>query len=103
MKVTEGGILEMRPITFSSVANNAVQTIISSMGKGTWLVSVANDVDSSDGYSAMLWVRTNEIIEMQVFRADSMVFSYTNQDLKIQNTSGFAATLFVTAIRMAAV
>jgi hypothetical protein len=103
MKVTEGGILEMRPITFSSVANNAVQTIISSMGKGTWLVSVANDIDSSDGYSAMLWVRTNEIIEMQVFRADSMVFSYTNQDLKIQNTSGFTATLFVTAIRMAAV
>jgi hypothetical protein len=40
---------------------------------------------------------------MQVFRADSMVFSYTNQDLKIQNTSGFTATLFVTAIRMAAV
>ena len=102
MKITEGGILEMRPITFSSVANNAVQTVIPSMGKGTWLVSVANDVDSSDGYSAMLWVRTNEIIEMQVFRADSMVFSYTNQDLKIQNTSGFAATLYVTAIRMAA-
>ena len=102
MRISTGGILEMRPITFSSVANNAVQTIIPSMGKGTWLVSVANDVDSSDGYSAMLWVRTNEIIEMQVFRADSMVFSYTNQDLKIQNTSGFAATLFVTAIRMAA-
>ena len=72
------------------------------MGKGTWLVSVANDVDSSDGYSAMLWVRTNEIIQMQVFRVDSMVFSYTNQDLRIQNTSGFTATLYVTAIRMAA-
>jgi hypothetical protein len=102
MRITSVGNLEMRPIIFSGVANNAVQTILSSMGKGTWLVSVANDVDSSDGYSAMLWVRTNEIIQMQVFRVDSMVFSYTNQDLKIQKTSGFTATLYVTAIRMAA-
>jgi hypothetical protein len=102
MRITSVGNLEMRPITFSGVANNATQTVLSNMGKGTWLVSVANDVDSSDGYSAMLWVRTNEIIQMQVFRVDSMVFSYSNQDLRIQNTSGFAATLYVTAIRMAA-
>ena len=102
MLITTVGNLEMRPITFSGVANNATQTVLSNMGKGTWLVSVANDVDSSDGYSAMLWVRTNEIIQMQVFRVDSMVFSYSNQDLRIQNTSGFAATLYVTAIRMAA-
>jgi hypothetical protein len=102
MRITSVGNLEMRPITFSGVANNATQTVLSNMGKGTWLVSVANDIDSSDGYSAMLWVRTNEIIQMQVFRVDSMVFSYTNQDLRIQNTSGFTATLYVTAIRMAA-
>jgi hypothetical protein len=102
MRITSVGNLEMRPIVFSGVANNATQTVLSNMGKGTWLVSVANDVDSSDGYSAMLWVRTNEIIQMQVFRVDSMVFSYSNQDLRIQNTSGFAATLYVTAIRMAA-
>jgi hypothetical protein len=102
MYITSVGNLEMRPITFSGVANNATQTVLSNMGKGTWLVSVANDIDSSDGYSAMLWVRTNEIIQMQVFRVDSMVFSYTNQDLRIQNTSGFTATLYVTAIRMAA-
>ena len=102
MRITSGGFLEMRPITFSGVANNAIQTVFSSMGKGTWLVSVANDVDSTDAYVAMLWVRTNQIIEMQVFRADSMAFSYTNQDLKIQNLSGFTATLYVTAIRMAA-
>jgi hypothetical protein len=102
MRVANGGYLEMRPLTFSGVANNAIQTVFSSMSKGTWLVSVANDVDSTDGYVAMLWVRTNQIIEMQVFRVDSMAFSYTNQDLKIQNLSGFTATLYVTAIRMAA-
>ena len=102
MRVANGGYLEMRPLTFSGVANNAIQTVFSSMSKGTWFVSVANDVDSTDGYVAMLWVRTNQIIEMQVFRVDSMAFSYTNQDLKIQNLSGFSATLYVTAIRMAA-